>query len=129
MLRNGVSLPGLEHTIILSKHPLTKSYVRYHGTYLDKNIKDVGETIIKMVALCGWSYVSLKRDISIEGRSWEMACAHACVNVEGCYSGTVESLTSGLVRFGDVPGVPIKRMICNNVITSNEKPTLKVFPA
>ena len=91
--------------------------------FIDSNITDIGADILKALTLNGVMYVSLKRNIKVGGRSWEMSAAMALIGRNGVYSGEVESFTPPLsFTFGKVPGINIKEKLADNLITSIDLP-------
>lgn len=110
-------LPGRVHTVILSTSPIDRSYVLTDGIYIDKNLRDIGIHITKLLIDYGVRFVSLRRNNVIIGRSWEMAAAQGLLGDTGTYSGTVEEYNSSTIRYGNVPGLSVKRILSPNVVT------------
>lgn len=113
-------VPGLVHTVIVSSMPVGKEYKLIQGVSFDVNIADIGPEIIPVLIDSDVRYVSLRRDLRVDGRSWEMAAAMACIGSTGNYTGTVEAYADGVVLFGPVPCIDIKKRVVSNVKTSNE---------
>jgi hypothetical protein len=113
--------PGIEHTVILSTEPLSgKSYYLFRGLSIDKNIKNVGAPIADVVIKSGYSFVSLKRDVPVEGRSWELSAYMALDGSSGIYSGTFDGMLDDEPVFGIVPGMELKRLVNDNVLSVND---------
>jgi hypothetical protein len=113
---NGAMLPGLTHSIIISTVRIpTKQYKKVNGISVDVNIRDVGETIAKLILKAGYTCVSLKRKIPISGRSWELAAYKALRGVKGVYSGTINEDNDGNVAVIGVPGMNLKQQVNENV--------------
>lgn len=95
------------------------------GLNVDTNIKDVGDNILDAMKLFGVTHVSLKRDVRVEGRSWEMCAAMALLDMNGTYSGVVTSyIKPKSFTFGEVPATNIKRRLTNKLITSIDLPSI-----
>lgn len=120
MVVNGIHVPGLEHEVIISTNPLRgKVYKSVNELMIDENVKEAGATICAMVLHHGYDFISLKRNVPIEGRSWEMSAYKALTNEPGIFSGTVSLNPDGVIHFGDVPGKDIKLKVNKNVIFAN----------
>jgi hypothetical protein len=118
-MRDGNFEPGLIHGIHISPMPLHRVYEDYDGVKIDANIKDVGKPIRKVLRGYKPIYLSLARDVTLEGRSWEMGVIQAINGSPGVYSGTVVGLNGGVVMYGPVPGLRIKKKMYNGLISYN----------
>jgi hypothetical protein len=116
--------PGILHAVILTNYSLNRSYRKINNISVDVNLRDIGPELIKLLSQTKYNFVSLKRNVIVEGRSWEMAAVHALHNVNGVFSGTVIKVTDGKSYFGEVPAVTMKSKIYKNLITSLEVPWL-----
>lgn len=96
----------------------------YKGLNIDRNLKDFGDNILDLMQKKGVNYISLGRDNVVEGRSWEMAAAHAAYGAKGLYSGTVESYQDNKVKFGAVPGLRQKEKLSKELKTVYDIPEL-----
>uniref|UniRef100_A0A2V0R9H0 Uncharacterized protein n=1 Tax=viral metagenome TaxID=1070528 RepID=A0A2V0R9H0_9ZZZZ len=122
-MSKGGLIPGLIHTIIMSTNPIDREYVFYDGIYIDENIKNVGTHIMNAFRDYGIKYVSLKRNVIVEGRSWEMSAAMALLNKDGVYSGVVDMYEPPRrFSFGAVPAIDTKRKLSRKLITHIELP-------
>lgn len=108
---NGELIPGRQHTVIITNHPLKRKYVKHANVYIDENIKDVGKALLDELSSENDLYVSLKRDNVVEGRSWEMAAHSAFNGINDVFSGTVDRDVNGTIIYGMVPGKGIKKMV------------------
>lgn len=118
-------MPGLIHSIVLSMNPINRKYIYNEGIYIDVNIRDVGVDIINAFHDFGIRYVSLRRNVIVEGRSWEMSAAMALLNEEGVYSGVVDMYKPPRhFSFGAVPAVDVKRKLFRKLITYIELPRI-----
>jgi len=106
-------IPGRIHTVIFSdKAMANRQYRSEGGVFVDVNLRDVEPHMLKMVRKN--TYISLKNDNYVTGRSWEMAGYMALHGVKGeVFSGTVEPIQTTntatvpsvtIVKFGAVPG-------------------------
>jgi hypothetical protein len=112
----GSLIPGRIHTLILSDSPIgNRKYRKVGNMFVDANLRDVEPHMVEL--LSKHKFISLKNDNLVTGRSWEMAGYMAAHNSRGVYSGTVE-IENGSVKFGDVPGVDIKRKLYGGLITN-----------
>jgi hypothetical protein len=124
-VNDGLIHPGLQHTLIVSDAPLDKQYRRINGVDVDENIKDVGTEVIEAMIANNLRYISLRRNVIVEGRSWEMAAAMAIMGVRGVYSGEiVKYVHPNSFLFGPVPAIDIKRKIVKNLITYENLPMI-----
>lgn len=108
--------PGRIHTIILSTTPIiNRQYVRREDVKVDSNLRDVGIQLLNFLKDENITYVTLKNNNVVEGKSWEMAAVEASIGNVGTYSGTVEEYDGEMVTYGEVPGLHIKRKLDSNV--------------
>ena len=64
--------------------------------------------MLRMLSKSKIKYVTIRRDLAIEGRSWEMAASKAIQGIRGMFTGTVEAFTGDTVKYGEVPGLDYK---------------------
>lgn len=77
----------------------------------------------------GFSGWIVSPTIKVNADSWEMAGVMALLNRPGAYSGKITSYENGIVTFGSVNGIDIKRtMLKERLITPKDLPDVKVFP-
>lgn len=118
---NDVIRPGLLHHVLLGEKVPNKRYRIEGGIQIDINLKDVGATLLNLIRHYNVKYVTLFRDVHMEGRSWEMAAMEALLGNTGVYSGTVDAVENGKVFYGPVPGLLQKRKIYNFIQNSESK--------
>lgn len=111
-------IPGRIHEIILTSKPLLREYRQKGSLFVDNNLRNMGSHITSLLQDNGVKFISLRRDNIVEGRSWEMAAAHAIRDRVGVYSGTVDSYVDGVITFGPVPGVAVKKTLSIDLKTS-----------
>lgn len=116
---NGRLSPGRIHTLIISNTPLKRAYKRHGNHMFDSNLKDVGTELLTILSKYAPSYVSLRRNNIIEGRSWEMAAIHGFLGVPGIYSGVINHIHRNRIHFGPVMGVGVKRELGNFLTYEN----------
>jgi hypothetical protein len=115
----GMLKPGRLHTLILSRTPLNRKYTMLDDINVDKNIKDCGHAILQAIREHEFTHVSLLNNNVVYGRSWEMCAAKLLLNVDGVFSGTVESYQHpNIFIFGSVPGISVKKEVYKNIITA-----------
>jgi hypothetical protein len=115
--------PGLLHSVIISSSPfLNKEYKNYNGVNIDENLNNVGDALVQLGRALNIRYITIKRDLQIEGRSWEMAASKAMQGKVGTYSGTVESFDGSIILYGHVPGIELKRKLSNTLNTYKNDP-------
>jgi hypothetical protein len=108
-------------------YALPKSYVKRYGVSVDTGISDISAKVALFLKDYGIRYVTLARDVLVEGNSWEMAAVMAVLAKPGAYSGTVvDYVKNERVTFGPVPGLRAKRKLATNLITMNEIPTISL---
>lgn len=114
---------------ISSKPKLNRRYVQEGTTYLDSMIKHVGRHIPFLDTLEG-KYVSITSKDEIHGRSWEMSCVMASLNLEGLYTGLLNNVKKSPLgieyEFGAVMGLNLKQS--TDLISWKELPRISVFP-
>lgn len=77
----------------------------------------------------GFSGWLVSPTIKVNADSWEMAGVMALINRPGAYSGRVTSYINGIVTFGSVNGIDVKRrMLKERLITPEDLPEVRVFP-
>jgi hypothetical protein len=103
------------HYVILSQEGLDRKYTLRGHIMVDANIHDIGADILRVVGDQGFTHISLLRDVTVEGRSWEMAASKAAQGITGVYSGTVESYDGVKVIYGAVPYLHIKNKLYDNI--------------
>jgi hypothetical protein len=86
------------------------------------NLKDIGATLLNLMRHYNVKYVTLFRDVRMEGRSWEMAAMEALLGNAGVYSGTVDAFEDDRVLYGPVPGLMQKRKLYKFIQNSESKP-------
>jgi hypothetical protein len=106
-----------------------RRYVPEGTTHLDSMIKHVGRHIPSLNTLKN-KYVSIASEDEIHGRSWEMSCVMASLNLEGLYTGLLDNVTESPLgveyEFGPVVGLNLKQSTV--LISWIELPRLRVFP-
>lgn len=112
--------PGLIHGMFLTTYPMDRAYRKFGNVYFDTNIKDVGGHMVQIFEHYGISHVSLLRNVIVEGRSWEMAAMQCIMGRSGVFSGIIEDVKHGKVMYGAVPGLKIKKMLFEKLITYKE---------
>uniref|UniRef100_A0A2V0RM21 Uncharacterized protein n=1 Tax=viral metagenome TaxID=1070528 RepID=A0A2V0RM21_9ZZZZ len=117
---DGVYKEGLIHTLFMTNFPLNRKYSLREGLYVDENLKDIGRPIGSVLRRCGVTHLSLRRVVSVEGRSWEMACARRALGHNGVYSGVVFSASDDRVDYGPVPGILIKKRLYDKLLYSDK---------
>lgn len=123
----GKNVPGLIHTIILGDIIANKNYRNVNGVFVDKNIRDVSPQITSLFVARNVTYVSLLRDVVVEGNSWEMAGVRALLDDRDVYSGVIDHITTNdVIHFGAVPAIPIKRKLYEKLKTHVEIPYMSV---
>lgn len=111
----------------MSNYPLDRKYRRSKGLMVDTNLKNVGSDVIKLLLDHGITYISLKNDNIVEGRSWEMAAATRVLNKEGAYSGEVSHYKRGShISFGYVPALNVKTSLIKGLKTSHDLPYISL---
>uniref|UniRef100_A0A2V0RIY2 Uncharacterized protein n=1 Tax=viral metagenome TaxID=1070528 RepID=A0A2V0RIY2_9ZZZZ len=98
----------------------------YTGTSFNPRLLEIGDPIKEALRDLNVSKVDTDADADIHGRSWEMACVMAAMGHTGAYSGIVWGYDNGLVIFGPVPGVHIKKKLINNLKTVKNIPSIRV---
>uniref|UniRef100_A0A2V0RA90 Uncharacterized protein n=1 Tax=viral metagenome TaxID=1070528 RepID=A0A2V0RA90_9ZZZZ len=104
----------------MSNHPLDREYNVRYGLHIDVNVLDIGPAMISLLHETELTFISLHRDVKLEGRSWEMAAALSIIGVETTASGTLEEVSDGVLAFGPVPGIDVKKTLSPNLLTYNE---------
>jgi hypothetical protein len=125
-----VIAPGKLIKIIISDvniHP-HDSYDAYGETHIDKNLRTVNA--LALIALRKHDvWITVESNDVIVGRSWEMACIMASWTQPNgqCYTGKVKSVSSNDIVFTHVRGVPIKKLLCTDILTPDEIPFIRTL--
>lgn len=98
-----------------------------HGIYVDTNIKDISQRMAAFLLSRGLNHVTLRRNVHVEGRSWEMAAAMGALDFSGVYSGVISEYVPDVkIIFGPVPAIKIKKKLYTNLITSDDVPQISL---
>jgi hypothetical protein len=97
-----------------------------NGLYVDANLKDVRPHMIRLLKSHGVEYLSLKRDNTVEGSSWEMACAMSLNGYDDLFSGVITNITPHKISFGSVPAIHYKKKLRNDLKTYLDVPFVAI---